>query len=317
MIQDLINPVNIRKYILTAVLVLSSAAMMVACSKKPEVTEETELTTETTVETTAATPTPTPTPMPVFPKFDYEYKVSAPVIEEAEEGSRTRYVTFYRDGNPISGKLTVPEGEGPFKTIIISSGLYAHLGRYSGKAQRYCDNGYAVIEFFFQNGSPPAGYADPDYLGDFIYEQVLDLYSIIDSTVFIPEIDRSNIYLYGHSMGGLVCTYAGVMRQMEIKGLLLVDPSFYAVDRMNFENGETISTDIYPMLAQCYIPAVIITGTEGSFGEDPNFFDEARAAFPYCDYVVIDGADHHMDGDASDKVVDASIEAMKTWEAGT
>ena len=254
---------------------------------------------------------PTPTPVPVFPEFEYE--VSEPEVGEAD--GRTRPVTFYRDGNPIEGKITVPEGDGPFKTIIISSGLYAHLGRYSGKALRYSDYGYAVIEFHFQNGDPPPGYADPEYLGDFICEQVLDLYAIIDSTEYFPELDRSNIYLYGHSMGGLVSAYAGTLRQTEIRGLLLVDPSFYAADIMNFENEQTITTDIYPLISRCYIPVVIITGTEGSFGEDPHFFDDAREALPDCEYVVIEGADHHMDGEAGDKVVDSSVEVMAAWDA--
>ncbi|MBO4522121.1 MAG: alpha/beta hydrolase, partial [Methanomicrobium sp.] len=266
--------------------------------------------TETTAEetTTAATTTSavikrSPTPVPDLPPFEYEYTVAAPTVSKAEPGSRTRNVVFYRDGNPIDGKITVPEGKGPFKTIIISNGLYASLGRYSGKALRYSENNYAVIEFQFQNGAnPPPDYSDPEYLGDFIYEQVLDLYAVIDSMTYFPEVDLGNIYLYGHSMGGLVCSYAGTYRQHEIKGLLLVDPSFYAAERMNFEHEETITTDIYPLISQCYIPAVIITGTAGSFGEDPHFFDEARAALPDCEYVVIEGANHRMDGDASNQV---------------
>ena len=296
------------------ITLLVAVCLISSCSTGKDETEP-QMTTETTVATPTPSPMPSPTPIPVFPEFEYEYEISEPEIGEAEEeGSRTRLVTFYRDGNPIYGKITVPEGEGPFKTIIISSGLYAHLGRYSGKAKRYSDYGYAVIEFHFQNGTAPSPYSDPEFLGDFIYEQVLDLYSIIDSTVYFPEIDRSNIYLYGHSMGGLVTSYTGTMRQMEIKGLILVDPSFYAADIMHFEHKQTIRTDIYTLVSQCYIPVVIITGTE-AFGEDPHFFDEARASLPDCEYIVIYGADHRMDGFASDKVVDRSVGVMKTWDA--
>ncbi len=298
------------KAVITAIVAVS---LLASCSRSVE----TEVTKEMTVATTTTTAVTkrSPTPVPDLPPFEYEYTVAAPTVSKLEPGSRTREVVFYRDGNPIDGKITVPEGKGPFKTIIISNGLYASLGRYSGKALRYSDNDYAVIEFQFQNAvNPPPDYSDPEYLGDFIYEQVLDLYAVIDSMTYFPEVDLSNIYLYGHSMGGLVCSYAGTYRQNEIKGLLLVDPSFYAAERMNFEHKETITTDIYPLISQCYIPAVIITGTEGSFGEDPHFFDEARASLPIVEYVVIEGANHRMDGAASDLVVDLSVGVMKEWD---
>lgn len=297
---------------LTAACLLAS--LLLASCGRPAATETTAEETTAATTTTAVTKR-APTPVPELPPFEYEYTVAAPSVEKAESGSRTRNVIFYRDGNPIDGKITVPEGKGPFKTIIISNGLYASLGRYSGKALRYSENNYAVIEFQFQNAAnPPPDYSDPEYLGDFIYEQVLDLYAVIDSMTYFPEVDTSNIYLYGHSMGGLVCSYAGTYRQNEIKGLLLVDPSFYAAERMNFEHEETITTDIYPLISQCYIPAVIITGTAGSFGEDPHFFDEARAALADCEYIVIEGANHRMDGAASDQVVDLSVEMMQKWD---
>ncbi|MBR4430080.1 MAG: alpha/beta hydrolase [Clostridiales bacterium] len=299
------------RFIITCLM----AACLLASCGRPAVTETTAEETTAAATTTSAVIKRSPTPVPDLPPFEYEYTVAAPTVSKAEPGSRTRNVVFYRDGNPIDGKITVPEGKGPFKTIIISNGLYASLGRYSGKALRYSENNYAVIEFQFQNGAnPPPDYSDPEYLGDFIYEQVLDLYAVIDSMTYFPEVDIGNIYLYGHSMGGLVCSYAGTYRQHEIKGLLLVDPSFYAAERMNFEHEETITTDIYPLISQCYIPSVIITGTAGSFGEDPHFFDEARAALPDVEYVVIEGANHRMDGDASNQVVDLSVEMMKMWD---
>ena len=246
---------------------------------------------------------------PLFPEFKYDYEIS-----EASVQHRVRTVTFYRDGNPISGKLTLPEGDGPFKTIIISGGLYTNLGRYSAKAQRYAGYGYAVVEFKFQNGTAPKPYKDPKYLGDFIYEQVLDLYAVMDEVKLFPEVDTNNIYLYGHSMGGLVCSYAGTMRQNEIKGLILNDPSYYACKIMKFENEKTISTDIYPLISRCYVPVVIISGTR-AFAADPNKdFDQAIASLPYCDYIVLDGADHHMDGEAGNQVVDCSVEVMKKWD---
>lgn len=239
------------------------------------------------------------------------YTISEPQLKKTT--GTTQEVVFYRDGNPIYGTITRPKGQGPFKTIVIASGLYASLGRYAEKAKRYSEYGYAVVEFTFQSNIPPEDYSDPEYIGDFIFDEVEDLYAVIDSLEFISFLDTSNIYLYGHSMGGLVASYVGTYRQRDIRGLILVDPSFYAVDLMEFEHDQTITTDIYPLVSECRIPVVIFTGTAGSFGEDPHFFDEARAAFPDCEYVVIEGATHIFSGAEGDHLVDTSVEIMNKW----
>ena len=247
--------------------------------------------------------------LPGYPSIDYT--ISEPMMEKA--GGITQQITFYRDGNPIYGQITHPKGTGPFKTIIISHGLYASPGRYSNKARSYSEDGFAVIEFQYQNGNPPPSYDDPEYLGDYIFEEILDLYAVMDSCKYISYVDTSNLYLYGHSMGGLVASYVGTLRQNELKGLILVDPSFYATDLMEFEHEEKITTDIYPLVSKCTIHVLIVTGTTGSFGEDPHFFDDARAAFPNLDYYVIEGASHSMEGEAGEHLVDISVEAIEGW----
>lgn len=245
-----------------------------------------------------------------YPRF--EYSISMPIVEKTE--GRSRDVVFYRDGGAIYGRLTVPKGQGPFKTIIIVNGLYAPLGRYSDKAEHYAEHGYAVIEFLCQNGTPPESGDDPEWLGNFIVDQILDLYAVIDSCSYFAEVDTSNLYLYGHSMGGMVASYAGTFRQDDIKGMILVDPSFYAPDIMWFENDiELITTDIYPLFKTCKIPVVIFTGTEGSFGEDPEFFKPALAAFPNVEFIVIEGATHTMDGVEGEHLVDLSVELIASW----
>ena len=295
---------SIKKLISLAV----AAGLLCSCSAKPQETEETSA--ETTEETTVITEiTIEETAGTEFPPI--EYSVTDPEIEKAE--GLTKEVYFSRDGKLICGQITCPAGKGPFKTIIISHGLYATLGRYSDKAQRYCEYGYAVIEFEYQNCNPPDPYEDPEYLGDYIYEEIKDLYAVIDSLEYLPEVDRSNVYLYGHSMGGLVASYVGAMRQDDIKGLILVDPSFYATDLMEFEKQQMITTDIYPLLKTLTIPVLIITGTEGSFGEDPHFFDDARKAIPHCGYIVIEGANHIFGGESGDHLVDVSVETIMSW----
>ena len=297
--------------------VVMSTMLLASCSDWPtglepaqtvEMSETTSAVTETQA-TSTPVPLPTEKTVPQFPEFQYDYVTADPRL-----GYKTRDITFYRDGNPIQARITYPEGEGPFKTIIISNGLYAYFGRYADKAQRYTTYGYAVIEFQFQNGTAPNPYHDPDYLGDFIYEQVLDLYAVLDGAERIPEVDSDYIYIFGHSMGGLVASYVGTMRQTEIKGLILNDPSYYAVKIMKFEGEKTIRTDIYPLISRCYIPVVIISGTKAFACEPAKQFDQARASLPYSEYYVIEGATHSFNGAYGDQVVDISVECIQRWE---
>ena len=291
--------------------------LLASCTDWPSGLEPATYATEPMPETTAATeeatptpiPTPTTKPVPKFPEFDPNYTSLAPAL-----GYKTRSLTFFRDGNTIQGRITYPEGEGPFKTIIISNGLYAGFGRYAAFAQRFTINGYAVVEYQYQNGTAPSPYHDPDWLGDFIYEQVLDLYAVLDGTKLIPEVDPDNIYLFGHSMGGLVTSYVGTMRQTEIKGLLLLDPSYYAAKIMKFEGEKTIRTDIYPLISRCYIPVVIISGTKAFACDPAKQFDQARASLPYSEYYVIDGATHTFKGEYGDQAVDIAVECMQRWD---
>ena len=297
-----------------ATVFLTSCADFPSGMRPPETTPapETEATTtvtETSAELTETTAEPTAKPIPQFPEFDPEYESSNPTL-----GYKIRNISFYRDGNPITARITYPEGNGPYKTIIISNGLYAGFGRYAAFAQRYTTYGYAVIEYQYQNGKAPSPYHDPDYLGDFIYEQVLDLYAVLDGAKTIPDVDPDNIYLFGHSMGGLVTSYVGTMRQTEIKGLILLDPSYYACKIMKFQGEQTIRTDIYPLISRCHAPVVIISGTK-AFASEPNKqFHQARASLPYSEYFVIEGASHTFKGEYGDQAVDISVEVIQRWE---
>ena len=289
-----------------------AAALMTSCSvgvHNESVPGEDDFPEITITEPVITEPSITEESIPFFPAIKY---TTAEPEKGTLEGNR-QTINFCRDGQKINGRITIPEGEGPFETIIICGGLYSRMGRYSSKAKSYCNKGFAVIEFDFLNGAPPPDYADPEYIGDFIFEQILDVYAVVDSLKFIQEVDTNSVYLYGHSMGGLVASYVGTLRQDDISGLILVDPSFYASRLMEFEHEETITTDIDHLITFCEIPVVIITGTTGSFGEDPDFFEEELEAFPDCRYVIIDGANHHMDGESGELVVESSVRAIRSW----
>ena len=243
----------------------------------------------------------------------FDYEISDPEIEK--DSGTTKNVTFYRNGNPIKAKIMLPEGEGPFKTIVIVGGLYASLGFYSNKAQVFNENGYAVVEIRPTNNKMPPFYKEPEYLGDFVFEQMLDLSAVMDALKFFSQVDLSHIYLYGHSMGGLAAVYAGVLRQDAIKGIILVEPSFQYPENMAFENGQKLPADFYSFLSDCQVPVVIIQGTgeRPDLHDFPHFYDKAIESLPKGEIIIIDGADHLMNGEYGEQMVDSVCGLINEW----
>ena len=162
----------------------------------------------------------------------------------------------------------------------------------------------------------PAFYKEPEYLGDFVFEQMLDLFAVMDALKYFPEVDLSNIYLFGHSMGGLATVYAGVLRQNEIKGMILAEPSFQYPERMRFENEQRLPSDFYSFLSGCKVPVVIMKGTgdRPDLNDFPHFYDKANESIPKCELVIIDGADHLMSGEYGKQMAEQAIEVLKAWE---
>lgn len=242
-----------------------------------------------------------------------DYVTSDPEIEE-DKGT-TKKVTFYRDGNPVKAKIYLPEGEGPYKTIIIVGGLYASVGIYSNKAQVFTENGYAVVEIRPTNNKMPQPYAEPEYNGDFVYDQTLDLCAVMDELEAFDELDSLNVYLFGHSMGGLVTIYAGVLKQDEIKGIILVEPSFQYPEKLSYENDQKLPDDFYTFLSGCQLPVVIFQGTgdRPDIKDFPNFYDKAIEAIPDSELLIIEGADHQMSGEYGTQMASEAVSVMESW----
>ncbi len=280
-----------------------ATVMLASCSSVPDKTSESisETASETVTDLT----------MPSIAPFEYE--ITEPVIESLTDSSDK--ITFYRDGNKITANFTRPEGSGPYKTVIILGGLYASLGFYSGKAKLYNENGYAVIEVHPTNNKVPEPYKEPAYIGDFVFEQAEDLCAVIDSLKYLPDVDLSNIYLFGHSIGGLGTVYAGIYKQDEIRGMILVEPSFQHSSTMKFENETRIDPDLYGVLSDLNVPVVIFKGT-GERDDIPDFdhfYDKAIACLPDGQLAVIDGAEHAMLGEPGKQMVSKSVEILNTW----
>lgn len=241
--------------------------------------------------------------------IDITYETADPVITDVSATEKA--VTFYRDGMEIEGRLYLPEGDGCFPVVVLSCGLMQPYTDYVDDARAFAANGYAAVVFSFIGYSDPDGENPSDY-GEVFLSETADLYSVLDSLNKLPDVDSSNVYLWGHSFGGLVTAFAGCERASEIKGLILVEPSIPIGEMLTVtnEDGTSETLRIYDLLKDCKLNTVIYMGTHDGYGEDPASFDKALEILENGQLVIIGGADHFFEGEYGQMMVEDACEKI-------
>lgn len=235
-------------------------------------------------------------------------------VDEVYISPREQDIFFYRNSIAIKGKLRLPQGEGPFKTVIMCS--VSDSSVYDEAAQSFNNNGYATIQFEFSNASE----FDAEMLnnssvdGVLVNEMVSDLSAVMDSLRYLPDVDRSNVYLWGHSLGGFVSAFLGIERQSEIRGIILVDPYLTEKQFLTYQtNPKVIINDyinIYYMFSYTEIPVIFVTAS-GSEN-----VDELRAASTLTanGSLYLAGGNGELETGYISHSVDGLVRMMKSWD---
>jgi uncharacterized protein len=116
------------------------------------------------------------------------------------------------DDRPISLDIFAPEDPSP--VVIYAHGFsgFKDWGNFDLIAQEFASNGFCFVKFnFSHNGTTPEApedFVDLEAFGNNnISRELFDLGQVIDwvagnSHPFLENMDRKNIFLIGHSMGG-------------------------------------------------------------------------------------------------------------------
>ena len=247
-------------------------------------------------------------------EIDIKYETAEPVVTDISD--REKSVSFFRDGMKIDGKLYLPKGNGPFPTVVLSCGLMQPYADYIADAQAFAKNGYAAIVFSFIGYSDP-NEPEPSDNGKVFLSETADLYAVLDSLKSLPKVDSTNIYLWGHSFGGLVSAFAGCNRESSIKGVLLVEPTIVVGENLSvtYEDGTNKILRMYALLKDSKLKTVIYVGTHDGYGDEPGAFDRVLNILRSAKLVTIDGADHFFNGEYGQKMVEDACKQMKSWDS--
>lgn len=257
--------------------------------------------------------------------------VKAPEVTDVSDTDKTVY--FYRDDMKIYGKMYLPEGGGPFPVVIFSQGLSTSYSYSIDIMEKLTQNGIAGITCDYTgavNNSPSDG-----VITDMsVLTQATDLSAVIDALSYLPEIDTENVFLWGHSLGGLVSSVEATQRPDDIKGIVVVEPSYQMHDQMRemFPEGtelpdviyspmymgrifvdDMLSFNIYDEMPKFKNNVLIIGGTKApSIGaEAPEYLKKAIETFPSANLEFIEGADHGFMGAPREQMIEKTIDFVK------
>lgn len=265
----------------------------------------------------------------------FQYEAGTPEIKGDLE--TVKEVTFFRDGMKIAGKLYLPEGEGSFPAVIITSGQTAPLSYYADEAEQFAESGIACL-IYDSIGAVARSNSSGKQTDSTVFTEAADLNVILDSVSALPKVNTEQVFLFGHSLGGLVCTYVGCHRPKDVSGMILLEPSFAYPDFARSEDpdlskvpdiitdtrkyntvvGKQFVIDMHALDIYEYLPAfskdaIIFLGTEqGALGSRyPEYYERAIEAFPSAEAVTFEGADHLFQGEYGVKMAEKAIEFMQ------
>lgn len=190
----------------------------------------------------------------------------------ADNTAYTRYYITYKSGDlDISGIMNVPKGEGPFPVLILNHGyidpaVYTN-GRGLKREQDYlARQGYIVIHPDYRNHASSSTVEDNHLNLRLGYtEDVINaVYAVRASS--LDYIDKQNIGMMGHSMGGGITLNILVAKPDLLDAAVLYAPvSSNYVDNFNKWTRDNENADQ-------------ILATYGEPSEEPDFWNNMSPA---------------------------------------
>lgn len=317
------------KIILTALFVFSCLGIT-ACGKKETDNQTEQVTVAVTEESTTEELTETPTEVTTEETTEVPESKN---IEVTDISDTEKEIYVYRDGLKIFGKVYLPEGDGPFPVVVCSNGAGTAYTTYKDIAMKLVENGIAAVCFDFAGAFSPSK-SEGSITEYSVLTEAKDLETIIDGIVTLDYIDKDNVFLWGHSMGGFVSAYVGCENPDTIKGMMLAEPSFQFHDeaRSYFPEGteipdvvtdplycggmffeDILSFNIYDMMPDYDKDVIIYGGTEKpSIGaEMPEYLERATETFPSAKLLLIENTNHQFNGEGRSVMINDMIEFVR------
>ena len=148
------------------------------------------------------------------------------------------------DGIRLHAKLDMPEGREKCPLVIVFHGFTGHMEErhITGVAQAVTEAGFASLRVeLYGHGKSGGRFHDHT-----LYKWVSEALDVVD---YAKKLDFvTDLYLCGHSQGGLLVMLAAGMKADDVKGLIPLAPAWMIPDgaRQGFLLGQQFDPDHIP-----------------------------------------------------------------------
>ena len=226
--------------------------------------------------------------------------------------------------NEIWGQIYTPDNlKKRAKTIIISHGFNGsyEFGLYY--AEELVKKGYVVYVFDYINGSTISKSGNNTREMS-IFDQVRQLKDVSFELIKQKYVDKDNLYLIGHSQGGLVSAIMASENKDIIKGLVLLAPGFAIADYISqfFESAgnipesstflnatvgrkyieELLGFDVFEKVIKFDKKVLIIHGIEDEIAPI-EYSKKAIEVYNNAKMIEIKGGNHSFDREGDKKII--------------
>ncbi len=232
-----------------------------------------------------------------------------------------------KEDKRISGSMYLPEGEGPFPTVILSHGLGENQRDTGAFAENIVPGGIACVTFDFCGGADNSR-SSGNMLDMSIYTEKEDLLFVISEVKRLPMINKEQIFLMGMSQGGMISAMAAAAEKENIRGLILLYPGFNIPDLARERNsskstipaendlaGVTVGRIYYESVYEAstkkeiegYMgPVLIMHGTADELV--PIYYSRrALKIYPNAGLIEFEGYGHNFEGAARKRACEEAL----------
>ena len=162
----------------------------------------------------------------------------------------TQEIHVQHDGIDLYGMALIPEGEGPFPTVVYAHGAESDYKADMTTLKSLAMSGIACYTFDFYGWStrstgPQTGNwfkgqlrgVDDRYEKQ-VLEQVKDLNAVIEAVKGFAFVDPDQLFLLGSSMGGATVAACSVTHSEDIRAIILQYPAINLVPTAQTKGGE-------------------------------------------------------------------------------
>lgn len=251
-------------------------------------------------------------------------------VEEAETYTKEDKI-IYRDNLKIVGELYIPDNEQEiFPLLVLSHGFNNNMDNTRNDAITFSKAGYMTFIFDYIGGALNKK-SDGQITEMSILTEADDLNIVIDELKEDERVHNDYIFVAGQSQGGFISTYIACTRE-DIRGLIGFYPAYVLQDDalkqyskledvpetyvtpLGIRVGkiywqDATSFDIYDMMEDCEVPALIIHGTNDNI-VPLSYAQKAVETLPNAELLTIQGAGHGFSGGDNVKAINASLEFL-------